>query len=517
VEGYINAIRNGNLQQAVAVLREYLPLPATIGRVCHHPCENACKLSRIDEPVAICELKRFVADLGLRSAASLAPIRRTRKERVAIIGSGPAGLAAAYDLVRKGYGVTVYEASPKAGGMLTAGIPEFILPREVVELEIDYIKGLGVDIKTSVRIGEQLSFDDLFKQGSSALLLATGAQKSSQLQIPGADVEGVLYALPLLQKIGMGGKVSFRGKVLVIGGGGVAMDAARTVKRLGANEVRIVCLESRTEMPAFPWEIHAAEEEGVEIRASLAPQRFTLDHASGSRKVVVAKFRKVASTQVDAEGNVSWTLVEGTDGECTMEADSIVVAIGQTPDPSCAESSQLKIGRRGTFLVDPDTLMTSVRGIFAAGDAVTGPKTVIEAVAAGKKAAIAIDRYLRGKLLKDRGMPMPRVVNADVLPQAMKVAPRRQGVAMPTHMRFRGFDEVNLGFTQKDAIEEAKRCLRCKTCNRCMEVYGCVAIAWGPNEKLGKISPQIDKDICIGCAVCPQLCPYNSIEPSQLR
>ena len=512
VEGYITAIRKRDFQQAVAIIREHLPLPSTIGRVCHHPCEDACKQGRIGDPVSIMELKRFVMDYILEDDMEPAAIERTEKEKVAIIGSGPAGLAAAYDLVREGYGVTVYEASLIAGGMLSTGIPDYILPREIIESEIDYIRKLGVDIQTDTRIGDGLSLDELSNKGFKASLLATGVQKSTDLNIPGADLDGVQYALPLLRKVNIGERVLFSGKAVVIGGGGVAMDTARTLLRLGADEVHVACLESRTRIPAFPWEVKVAEEEGVSIHPSLAPQRFIPAQGKDGRRDIVIEFKRVASTQVSAEGRVSWTLMEGEGSEYAMEADSVVIAIGQTPDPSLMDISPLKFTEEGTFRVDPDTLSTNIPGIFSAGDAVTGPKTVIEAVASGKKAAMAIDRYLNGKPLKEDHLPTPPVVNDDVLPQGMRISPRQTGLVLPRHLRSRGFNEVNLGFTEEQAIAEANRCLRCKTCNRCIEEYGCVAIGWGQNQSVGKITPQIDQDLCIGCGVCPQLCPYDSME-----
>ena len=512
VEGYIAAIRKGDFQQAVAIIREYLPFPATIGRVCHHPCEDACKLGRLGDPVAIMELKRFAMDYAMKDDMEPEAILRTQKERVAIIGSGPAGLAAAYDLVRGGYGVTVYEASPIVGGMLSAGIPEYILPGKIVEAEIDYIRKLGVDIQTDTRIGDRLSLDELSKQGFNAFLLATGVQKSTDLDIPGADLDGIHYALPLLRKVKMGEKAAFDGKVVVIGGGGVAMDTARTLLRLGAHEVHVACLESRTRIPAFPWEVKMAEEEGVSIHPSLAPQRFIPAQGEEGRRDIVVEFKRVASTQVSAEGQVSWTLTEGDGSECTMEADSVVIAIGQTPDPSIMDIGPLKFSGEGTFRVNPDTLSTNIPGMFAAGDAVTGPKTVIEAVASGKKAAIAIDSYLRGKPPKADHVQNPPIINDDLLPQGMRISPRQAGLVLPRHLRSRKFNEVNIGFTEKQAMAEANRCLRCKTCNRCIEDYGCVAIGWDQNQLVGKITPQIDLDLCIGCGVCPQLCPYGSME-----
>jgi len=482
VPSYVIAIAQGKFKEALAVIRETNPFPSICGRVCHHPCETECNRALIDEPIAIEWLKRFVAEYGLKNGRRPAPVKQTKNERVAIIGSGPAGLTAAHDLVRQGYGVTVFEASPIAGGMLTAGIPGFILPRHIVEAEIDYIKALGVDIKTNTRIGDGLSLDHLSKLGFNAFVLATGAQKSAQLPIPGTDLKNVYYALPLLRQVNLGERVPFRGKVVVIGGGGVALDAARTARRLGATEVHVTCLESREDMPAFAWEIEAAKREGIRIHTSLAPQRFTAKHGGDGSRGIIIEFKRVASTQVDAEGRISWTLVEGAGADYTMEADSIIVAIGQTPDPSCTDGSRVKVSRRGTFVVDSTTLATNVPGVFAAGDAVTLRGTVTEAIAMGREAASSIHRYLQGQDLKKNRTPPAK--------ETLKIDPemtshwltRKTRWGMPSlsaNDAVRTFSEADLGYTEAEAIEEAKRCLNCRMCVNCIFGRGQICFETG--------------------------------------
>lgn len=480
VPSYVIAIAQGKFREALEVIRETNPFPSICGRVCHHPCETDCNRAFLDEPIAIRDLKRFVADLAMKDNPKVAPAPRTKKERVAIIGSGPAGLTAAYDLVREGYGVTVYEALPVAGGMLYAGIPEFILPREVIEKEIGYIRDLGVEIKTDIQIGRDLTLEDLWKKGFKAVLLATGAQKTVQLPIPGSDSKNVSYALPLLREVNLGEKVPVRGKILVVGGGGVAIDAARVMKRLNADEVHLACLESRKDMPADSWVIEAAEKEGVKIHTSLAPQRFM---ENGQKRIKV-ELRRVASTQVDSEGRISWTLMQGAGSEYAMEVDRVVVAIGQVPDSSYVGGNGFKVGKRGTFVVDGQTLATTQPGVFVAGDAGTMEGTVTDAMASGQKAAKSIHRYLQGKDLVEGVAPEKEVLTID----PKMVAPwliHKGRWAMPALSpkdAVRTFEEVEVGYTRAAAVEEAKRCLNCRMCANC--IYGCNQICFETGTRL---------------------------------
>lgn len=472
VPSYVIAIASGKFEEALAIIRQTNPFPSVCGRVCHHPCEVECNRGLVDEPVAVQWLKRFVGDYGLARCERPEPVKRTRQQKVAIVGSGPAGLTAAHDLVRAGYGVSVYEALPVAGGMLTAGIPRFVLPKDVVEAEIGYIKALGVSIKTGVRIGRDLSLEELREKGYQAILLASGAHRSFRLSIPGADVEGVYYALPLMQQVNLGERVSFRGTVVVIGGGAVAIDVARLVRRLGAGEVHVACLESRQDMPAFPWLVKAAESEGVKIDPSLAPQRLTSKGDRPAGRGIIIEFRKVASTQTDSEGRITWTLVEGPDGESTMEADSVVIAVGQGPDTAYASDSQVKTTRRGAFEVDAQTLATNVPGVFAAGDAVLVRGTVVEAIASGHRAAASIDRYLQGQDLgrTDQLEKTKEVATIDRkdIPSWLSFKSRWDMPSLSVKDALRSFAEVDLGYIQTQAVEEAERCLNCRMCSNCI-------------------------------------------------
>ena len=483
VPSYVIAISQGRFKEALEVLRETNPFPSVCGRVCHHPCETDCNRALLDEPIAISSLKRFAAEYGMANGQKVAPVPKTKKEKVAIIGSGPAGLSAAYDLIRQGYGVTVYEAAPFAGGMLALGIPSFILPREIIRAEIGMIKALGVEIKTNVPIGKVVSLEELRKVGFKAILLATGAHKSSPLPIPGADLSSVHYALPLLKKANLGEKISFRGKVVVIGGGAVAMDAARTAKRLGAQEVHVACLEARKDMPAWAWLVEAAEKEGVKVHTQLAPQRFTAQAREDGKPGVRIEFQRVASTRVDEEGRISWTLMEGPASKYGMEADSVIVAIGQAPDASYAEKTGVKITGRGTFMVNGETLGTNLPGVFAAGDAVSLRGTVIEAIAAGQKVARSIHRYFQGQ---DLSAPAPGKEILKIDPELTApwlIRKSRWGMpSLPSRDAIRTFDEVELGYTRAVAIEEAKRCLNCRMCVNCL--YGRSQICFETGQRL---------------------------------
>jgi len=295
---YIRAIAVGDFKGALQIIREKTPLPVACGRVCHHPCEEACLRGKIDQPLAIEALKRFVTDQALGTGVEKpSPCEKIWNQNVAIIGSGPAGLAAAHDLVRRGYGVTIFEALPVAGGMLAVGIPEYVLPKKLLQADIDYIESLGVEIKLNAPIGKDLSIEDLSER-YDAVFVAAGASESGRLNMPGMDSANVLHALPFLQDANLGKAAKLQGKVVVIGGGNVAVDCARVALRLGASEVTMACLECREEMPAFEWEIEQALEEGININPSLAPRDVTLE----GQKATGINCCQVESIDFDSEG-----------------------------------------------------------------------------------------------------------------------------------------------------------------------------------------------------------------------
>ncbi len=470
VPSYVMAIAQGKFEEALAVIRETNPLPSVCGYVCHQPCEAVCNRKLIDEPIAIRALKRFAADYSSIWGAKPEKAKVTRKEKIAVVGSGPAGLTAAYDLTRMGYRVTIYEAADEAGGWLTNGIPDFILPLKVARADIDYIKNTGVDIHTGVQIGRDITIAGLKEKGYSAVLLAGGAQKSASLKVPGADLPNIISALDVLKRVKRRRDFMLSGRVLVIGGGAVAMDAARTALRCGAHEVHAACLEARNDMPAWPWEIEAAEREGVKIHTALAPQRF--ERAGIGGKLVV-EFKRVASTSIDDQGRISWTLLEGAGSDYSMEADYVIVAIGQTTDTTCISGSGVKVNARGAVEVDSDSLMTAEPGVFAAGDAVNIRGTVTESIAMGHKAAAAIDCHLQDRPVKVQkrlaGKEVLEIDPKQTSPWLLKKA-RWSMPALSPRDAVRTFSQVNLGYTAEQAVEEAKRCLNCRMCANC--IYG---------------------------------------------
>lgn len=509
VEGYVSAIAAGDLKKAVSIIRETNPLPGVCGRVCHQPCEDKCKRREIDEPLSIAGLKRFAADVELSGVTAIpAPYQQTKKAKVAVIGSGPCGLAAAYELAKRGYPVTVFEKKHIAGGMLSTAIPEFILPKEVVERDIEYIRNSGVEIRLNSPVED---IGSVFEWVYKAVFVATGAAISSKLSLPGVNLPNILYALPFLEALKSGKTVNVGEVVMVIGGGNVAIDTARYVLRIGAKTVNLVCLESREDMPAFREEIEAAEREGVRINPSLATQQFRRNEADDS---VWVDLTRVISTKLNKDGSISWTLEEGPGNSLTMQANTVIVAIGQRPDLSLVKSSNLRIIDEGIVLGGSDTLATNLKGVFVGGDAVRVGGTVVAAIADGQKAADSIDRYLQGQdIISDEGEGLTtKYSGEDLIPEGIARKPRQIMLTLPMEQRMHTFAEVEVGFSTSEAIEEAQRCLKCKTCSRCVTNFGCPAIVWEENQSLHRFSPRIDSDMCTGCLVCLQICPYKFME-----
>ena len=460
--GYIALIRQGKYKEALDVLRRTMPFAGVCGRVCMHPCEGECERGKVDEPIAIRYLKRFMADQVIKEGEDKTePVTLDKEDRVAVIGSGPAGIACAYDLIQMGYPVTVFEAAPEPGGLLRYGIPEYRLPNEIVDAEIGYVQALGVEVKCNTPV---TSLDELFKQGYKAIFTAAGAWKSQQMDIPGEDADGVLPALEFLRQVLSGEKVKIGKKIAVSGGGNAAVDAARVSKRLGAEEVTIVYRRSRAEMPAADEEIEAAEEEGIDIKILSTPVKVLTDNG----KVKGIQNIRMELGAPDDSGRRRPIPIEGSEYE--MEVDNVIMAVGQSVDKDMVPG-KLELTRRGTIAVDQVTLATNIDGVFAGGDVASGPADVISAVAAGKEAAISIDRYLRGIDLKE-GRPEPRERVKEVDKKGVQKKPRQK---MPTLelVERKGFEEVELGFTEEMAIEEANRCLNCSVCCECLQ---CVAV-----------------------------------------
>jgi NADPH-dependent glutamate synthase beta subunit-like oxidoreductase/NAD-dependent dihydropyrimidine dehydrogenase PreA subunit len=392
IRSYVGLIADGKYAESLAVIRQRLPFALSIGRVCPHPCETACNRGYVDEPIAICGLKRFVADYEMHNKMN-PPVEvpdHFHPEKVAIIGAGPAGLSCAFFLAKAGYHSVVFESMPEPGGMFRYGIPEYRLPTETLMHEINWILAHGVELRTNTRVGEDVSFQDL-QRDYAAVFIGVGAWTGMNLRIPGEDMEGVIDGVRFLRDVNMGKKIDMQGRVIVIGGGNVAMDAARVSWREGFDEVHVVYRRTRKEMPASPWEIDAAEHEGVKFQFLVAPVEVI-----GDGRMTGLKCLKMELGEPDASGRRRPVPIEGS--EFVIEAENLIAAIGQRPDIRfIPEDSELEVTRWNTFAVDQETFQTNVPGIFSAGDVETGPDIAIRACANGRKAALGIARYIEAK------------------------------------------------------------------------------------------------------------------------
>jgi len=491
IQGYIALIREGKYREALELFKEAHPFPSICGRVCHHPCEGICTRGDVEQPLAIQYLHRFLGDFDLSGESPYVPdVETEREERIAIIGSGPAGLSAAYFLAWKGYKVTIFEKLPLAGGMMAVGIPAYRLPRDVLAAEIKIIEEMGVEIRTGVTFGEDVTFGGLKEDGYRAFFLATGLHLSRGLNVEGEDLPGVLKGVDFLRQSALGEPVSVNGKVIVIGGGNVAIDVALTALRKGAKEVTLVCLEKREEMPAWEYEIEDALEEGVRIINSLGPKRF-LDKEG---KLTGIEFKRCTAV-FDEKGAFNPQYDEND--LSSMEADTIIVAIGQAADLSFSHSEGVAVTPRGGLEADPLTLKTPIEGVFAGGDVLYGPKSVVEAVECGKDAAESIDRYLNGIDLsegreKEWKYEKPAIEEEPLMPRVpMKLRPVKE--------REGNFDEIALGFNEEETKTEVERCLECGICSECYQcVKACLAEAVDHEQKT------VEREIEVGSVI---LCP----------
>ena len=367
--------------EALQLIGREMPLPGVCGLVC---------LGKVNDPKAIETIKRYVADYELKEKKEkVMPLPKKHREKIAIVGSGPAGLTAAFNLVKMGYPVTVFESLPEPGGMLRIGIPKFRLPREVLDTEIEYIKNLGAVIRTNVLVGKDVTIEELLKDGYKAVFIAIGAQKGRKLGIKGEELKGVMYAIDLLKEINTGKEVELGDRVAVIGSGNVAIDVARAILRLGVKEANILYRRSKEEIPANPWEVRQAEREGVKFQFLVAPKKIL----GKDDQLVAIECIRTELGEPDESGRRRPIPIK--DSEFTIELDTMILAIGESPDPSLLPT-EIEINRQNTITVDPITLETSLPGIFAGGDAVSGPATIFEAIVAGRRAALSIDDYLRG-------------------------------------------------------------------------------------------------------------------------
>jgi len=465
---YVALVGEGRYAEAFAVAAEYNPFPSICGRVCTAPCEVACRRGVLDEPIAIREMKRFATDHGAAGYPRPVPAGRRRAERVAIVGAGPTGLSAAYALIRVGYGVTVFDAMPTAGGMMAIGIPGYRLPKDVLRADVDRIVGLGVELRLNTALGRDISLEQLKAEGFDAILLATGASKSQRLGIVGEDAEGVWPATLFLKKVNLGERVELTGDALVVGGGSTAMDAARTAWRAGARTVRVLYRRTKEDMPAQHEELRAAEHEGVVIEPLVAP----VEVLRKNGWMTGVRCMRLAITGRDADGRSAVAPIPGS--EFVIEASALMVAVGEAPDPSILpEGSNIQVAEWGGVVVDADSLATAQRGIFAAGDVATGPRSVIEGAAQGQRAAWAIDRYLRHE---DGGTYVPSWRVTPSVPSTKTVAvdlalrPRAEAALASVRGMPASHAEVSLGLTEASARAEAARCFRCDVIAQCPAV-----------------------------------------------
>lgn len=516
VQGYIGLIANGRYREALQLIKRDNPFPVAIGRVCPRPCEDACRRNLVDEPVAIDWLKRFVADLDLGAPDSYDPPLAVKTgKKVAIVGAGPAGLSAAYYLVQEGVEVTVYEAEVKAGGMFRYGIPDYRLPQDTLDREIDAIVRLGVRLKTGVRIGRDVEFQQLM-ESFDAVILAHGAWKSRGLRVQGEDRPGVIAGIEFLRDVAQGARPELGQKVAVIGGGNTAIDSARTAVRLGAGEVNLFYRRTDVEMPASALEVQEALEEGVQFYYLVAPMMIR----EKGKGLKVLRLIKMELGEPDSSGRRRPIPIEGSDFE--VEVDTLITAIGQYSDTRFLESIDGLVDEKGYLICDDQTGRTPMPGLFAAGDLVTGPDIAIRAIAGGKHAARAALAYLRGEEYRITPEFLSRKedfgkLSEDDFTDEPRAAREKMKVVSPAKRRT-NFDEIEKGFTEKQALREAARCMECG----CQDVEECklksYAQSYGadPVHYTGEIQrhpidqshPFIRRDPakCILCGRCIRIC-----------
>ncbi|MFC1956697.1 FAD-dependent oxidoreductase [Chloroflexota bacterium] len=467
VLGYIKLIAQGEFQAAYELIRDTNPLPGVCGRVCNAPCEEVCNRGQLDEPMAIRELKRFASDQVDIEQLEVPTITETDK-KVAIIGSGPAGLAAANDLALKGHQVTIFEALPQPGGMLRVGIPEYRFPKDILGKEIDYIQKLGVEIRTGVQVGKDIGLEEI-RKNCDALFIAVGAHGGMRLGVDGETLPGVIDGLGFLRAVNLGEKVELGRKTVVIGGGNMAVDCARTAKRLGSEEVTVIYRRSQAEMPAFAEEVAALKEEGIGIEFLTMPTRFLPEDGRLARMECI----KMKLGEPDASGRPRPIPIEGS--EFISPVDTVITAVGQTLKTEFVRELGLSLSGGGMIVVDPESGATNVGGVFAGGDVVTGAAYVIDAIAAGKKVARTIDRYLQGEPIEvEEGEAKPERLSPEEVEDRKKrfLSQRRvEAKWEPTSERIKDFREVVLGFTPGEAVGEASRCLvgQMEGCIECQE------------------------------------------------
>jgi NADPH-dependent glutamate synthase beta subunit-like oxidoreductase len=579
---YVRAIAEWDTARGYAVARAPNPLASICGRICAHPCESKCRRGLIDQPISIRALKRVVTERhGVENPKGAPPLRPLglaatrggKAARVAVVGAGPAGVSCAHDLALLGYGVTLLDAAPVVGGMLYQGVPEYRLPRDLIRAEIDQVLSLGVDLRLDWRLGRDFTVGDLLRNDHAAVFLALGATRGRELNIPGKGLDGVINGVDFLLNANLGYRVALGERVIVVGGGNVAidvartvlryatpetgealpegaqqllqtwgydnafLDAARTALRLGARHVQLVSLESRSEMPAHPDEVREAEEEGITLVPRRGPKAIVGEqgHVTGLETLDV-------ESVFDETGRFNPRFVPGS--EKRLEADTLILAVGQQPDTAClAGDPEITITPRGLVAVEPRTLATTMPGVYCGGDLAFGPRIVIEAVADGKRAALAIHEHLGGGPVP-RARSRFRTIDLDRAGDRYDRIPRQPVPSLPVARRT-GFREVEEGYEEAQARTEGGRCLwcnvetvfdsdRCILCSACVEICPEACLALVPASRL-RGAPELDalrealgadasagaivkdEERCIRCGLCAQRCPTGAITMEALE
>ena len=484
VQGYIKLAAQGRYGEALELIKKEIPFPAVCGRICNKKCEEACTRGEMDAPVAIDEIKKFIAERELNSATRYVPpminqLGKPYPEKIAVIGAGPAGLSCAYYLAAKGYPVTVFEKEQVLGGMLTLGIPSFRLEKDVINAEIDVLRELGVEFKTGIEVGKDVTLDSLRGLGFKAFYLAVGASKGAKLSIPGEELDGVMSGVDFLRRINQGQRPEIGDKVAVIGGGNVAMDVARAALRLGA-EVTVYYRRSETEMPADRDELAEAREEGVAFRFLEAPAEIL-----GEGAATALKLEKMELSEPDGKGRRS---VTGSGEFETVPVTAVLSATGQRVDLG---GIGLATGKRGTVEADPVTCQTAVPDVFAGGDVVTGPQFVIDAIAAGKEAAVSIHRFVHAgqTLTLGRDHRDYRAFDKETVQIGLggfDSAPRQKPAKAEGAAAKSSFNDLRATFTEEQIKTECARCLGCGTA-------------------------VVDQFMCVGCGICTTKCKFDAI------
>jgi NADPH-dependent glutamate synthase beta subunit-like oxidoreductase len=495
---YLTSLADGKPEEAWKKILEANPFPAVCGRVCHHPCETDCNRKEYDEPLAINALERFLGDWGMKEGRGGNPKGEKKGKEVAIVGGGPAGLACAYFLAKRGYGAKVFEAMPQPGGMLRYGIPAYRLPRGTLNREIDRIESLGVKIEPGKRLGKDFGLEDL--KSYDAIFMATGAWAENKPKIQGEDLRGIWHGLAFLGEMNSGKPPSLGRKVVVVGGGNTAIDSARMARRMGS-EVTVLYRRVKDDMPAIPGEVEEAEKEGVKFLFQAVPMK-----ASGKGgKIQTVECLKTRLGKTDASGRRTPIAVKGSNFH--LKADALILAVGERADLSFLPENIAT--ENGRIAVD-SWGRTNIPKVFAGGDAATGEGFVSSAIASGRKGAEAIDLFLRGESAKRDGDPLKTARFADINVDYFPPAARAQISSLPPEKRRKGFLEIHKGLSGANVRREAERCFSCGNCiqcNVCLMVCPDVAISFQENEN----KYVVDLDHCKGCGICSVECPRSAM------